>query len=51
MNLIATQPDAAEILVERVKPQRTAEATGAYEGFFKTMNDRIVAARANWEKR
>lgn len=48
MQLFKTQPDAAEILVERVKAQRTAEASGAYDAFFKMMNERVAAARVNW---
>lgn len=44
MDLLETQPDAAEICVERVKPQRRAEASGDYDAFFNAMNDRIVKA-------
>lgn len=45
-NLLATQPDAHEICVERVKPLRNAEANGGYEAFFKSFNDAMRAARA-----
>ena len=47
MDLLAHNPDATEILVERVKPQRTAESRGAYDGFYKSFNDRMSAARAS----
>ncbi|HMH14468.1 MAG TPA: SDR family NAD(P)-dependent oxidoreductase [Edaphobacter sp.] len=41
INLIKTQPNATEILVERVKPLRFAELNGTekYEAFFKQFND------------
>jgi len=39
MRLIESTPDATEILVERVKPLRFAEANGSYAGFFKQFND------------
>jgi uncharacterized oxidoreductase len=41
MHLLETQPDADEILVERVKPLRFAEASGVenYKAFFKNFND------------
>ncbi|MDB5966334.1 MAG: short-chain dehydrogenase, teichoic and lipoteichoic acid D-alanine esterification [Polaromonas sp.] len=45
MQLIETSPDAEEILVERVKPLRLAEAGGKYGEFFKTFNDGMAAAR------
>lgn len=43
--LLAAQPDAKEILVERVKPLRFAEKSGDYDGFYKKFNDTMVAAR------
>ena len=46
MHLLQTQPDATEILVERVKPLRFAEKNGDIEGFLKQFNDHMVAARA-----
>ena len=46
MALLAQNPDATEIMVERVKPQRTAERSGTYDDFYKTFNDRMSAARA-----
>ena len=46
MRLLTDTPEATEIIVERVKPQRTAEKSGDYDGFFKTFNDRMFAARA-----
>jgi len=39
MQILKSSPNATEILVERVKPMRFAEATGRYEGFFKQLND------------
>ncbi len=47
MSLLAADPDAAEICVERVHPQRTAGAAGGYDAFFTRFNDAIAAARAN----
>ena len=46
MQLLTSSPEAHEILVERVKPQRTAEQSGNYDGFFKQMNETIAAANA-----
>jgi uncharacterized oxidoreductase len=40
MTMLAENPDAAEILVERVKPQRTAEATGHFDTVFSLINSR-----------
>ena len=34
MSLLESQPDAPQILVERVKRQRFAEATGNYDQVF-----------------
>ena len=45
MHLLTTLPDATEILVERVKLQRFAEARGEYDVFFKRYND-AVSGRA-----
>ena len=39
MSLLAAQPGATEILVERVKPLRFAEASGDYDAFYKRFND------------
>lgn len=46
MQLLETHPEATEICVERVKPLRFAAENGDYDGFFKQMNDAMVAARA-----
>ena len=45
INLIKTQPDATEILVERVKPLRFAEQNGPekYAAFFQQFNDAMSA--------
>lgn len=45
MGIFETAPDVEEILVERVKPLRFAEANGGYAEFFKQFNDQMVAAR------
>ena len=46
MNILKTSPDATEVLVERVKPLRFAEASGGYDAFFKKFNDNLSAAVA-----
>jgi uncharacterized oxidoreductase len=43
MRILKTSPDADEILVERVKPLRFAEANGGYNTFFKQFNDSAAA--------
>lgn len=45
MDIFQNSPDAEEILVERVKPLRFAEANSGYAEFFKQFNDQMVAAR------
>jgi uncharacterized oxidoreductase len=47
MAILEANPDVTEVLVERVKPQRFAEARGEYNAFFNAYNDRAMAARAN----
>ncbi len=49
MELLETQPEAAEILVKRVHAQRFAAEKGqeAYQAFFKQYNERISAAGAH----
>jgi len=39
MSILETRPEAGEILVERVKPQRLAESTGKYDELYKVRND------------
>ncbi len=46
MRLLTDAPDAAEILVERVKPLRFAERSGGYDEFFKNYNDAMAALLA-----
>lgn len=46
MQLLLSQPDAKEILVERVKPLRFAEKNGDIDAFLTQFNDHMVAARA-----
>jgi uncharacterized oxidoreductase len=43
MQILRTQPDAKEILVQRVYPLRFAaeKGQGAYDEFFTTLNDRM----------
>jgi uncharacterized oxidoreductase len=45
INIIKTQPNATEILVERVKPLRFAASNGQekYDAFFKQFNDATLA--------
>jgi uncharacterized oxidoreductase len=45
MDIVKTQPDATEILVDNVKPLRFAEQGGPekYDAFFKTLNDAMSA--------
>ena len=44
MHILTHYPEATEICVERVKPLRRAEASGDYDTFFKTFNDRAASA-------
>ena len=39
MSILETRPDAGEILVERVKPQRLAESSGDYDELYKARNE------------
>ncbi len=49
MSLLTNSPDAAEILVDRVKPQRTAESSGSYDTFYNNFNGAMAKARqAEW---
>ncbi len=50
MNLLETQPDADEILVENVKSRRFAEREGKYDDFYQQMNATMAKARhEEWE--
>jgi uncharacterized oxidoreductase len=44
--VLRDQPDVQEVVIDRVKPLRFA-AQGDYDGFFKTFNERMIAARPN----
>ena len=44
MSILRNSPDATEICVERVKPLRSAEASGNYDAFFQTFNDRATSS-------
>ena len=46
MRLLTDTPDAAEILVERVKAQRFLERSGGYDEGFQKYNDMMTAAFA-----
>jgi uncharacterized oxidoreductase len=46
-NFLRENPDAPEVIIDRVKPLRFAAQNGDYEGFFKTFNERMIAARPN----
>jgi uncharacterized oxidoreductase len=39
MSILETRPDAGEILVERVRPQRLAESSGNYDELYKARNE------------
>jgi uncharacterized oxidoreductase len=38
MHILQTSPEANEVLVERVKPQRFAESSGNYQSFYEQFN-------------
>lgn len=42
MGILATSPDVTEVIVERVKLQRFAEARGEYDAFFARFNDAMT---------
>jgi uncharacterized oxidoreductase len=44
MHILRHSPESTEILVERVKPLRRAEARGNYDAFVKTFNDRAASS-------
>jgi uncharacterized oxidoreductase len=46
MSILENSPNSTEICVERVKPLRSAEASGQYDAFFKSFNDGMAAAAA-----
>ena len=46
MSILENSPNSTEICVERVKPLRSAEASGQYDAFFKNFNDGMAAAVA-----
>lgn len=52
MYILKSSPDAVEICVERVKPQRLAEASGNYDAFFKNFNEAMAAVAAErWQEK
>lgn len=46
MHILSTTPDVTEVIIERVKPQRFAEASGNYDAFFTRMNDTLSGRTA-----
>lgn len=46
MSILGNSPEAVEVLVERVKRQRFAEARGEYDAFYQQFNEMMTAARA-----
>ena len=46
MSILENSPNTTEICVERVKPLRSAEASGQYDTFFKNFNDGMAAVVA-----
>lgn len=50
MSILTNSPEVTEVLVERVKPQRTAESSGNYDAFFNKYSDTMAKARqAEWD--
>lgn len=45
--VLRDQPDAEEVIIDRVKPLRFAAKGDDYTGFFNTFNERMIAARPN----
>lgn len=45
--VLRDQPDVTEVVIDRVKPLRFAAQGNDYDGFFKTFNERMIAARPN----
>lgn len=46
IQILSASPDVTEVLVDRVKPQRHAEAKGEYASFFKRYNDAATGRTA-----
>ncbi|MEZ2347756.1 SDR family oxidoreductase [Terriglobus sp. RCC_193] len=45
--ILRDQPDVEEVIIDRVKPLRFAAEGGDYATFFRTFNERMIAARPN----
>ena len=45
--ILREQPDVEEVIIDRVKPLRFAAEGGDYANFFRTFNERMIAARPN----
>jgi uncharacterized oxidoreductase len=47
MSLLQTQPEAEEIIVDRVRPYRFAERDGVYDEIYSALNQAVTAAVAH----
>jgi uncharacterized oxidoreductase len=45
--VLRDQPNVKEVIIDRVKPLRTAPESGDFDNFFNTFNQRMIAARPN----
>lgn len=45
--ILNEQPDANEVIIDRVKPLRFAEKNGDYDNFYRTFNERMIVSRPN----
>jgi uncharacterized oxidoreductase len=45
--VLRDQPDVKEVIIDRVKPLRTAPESGDFDNFFNTFNQHIIASRPN----
>jgi uncharacterized oxidoreductase len=45
--VLRDQPDVTEVVIDRVKPLRFAAQGGDYGAFYRTFNERMIAARPN----
>lgn len=47
IQILSSSPDATEVIIDRVKPHRYAEARGEYDSFFKRYNDALSGRNAS----
>ena len=45
--VLRDNPDVQEVIIDRVKPLRTAPESGDFTNFFTSFNERMIAARPN----